>query len=246
MKYIIKLLHDMKPKHSCGYDNLSPYIIKRLPFDMCKALVHIFNLSLKQGEFISKFKIGKVIPIYKKGSKKLMENYRPVCLLPSISKLLEKIMYIRINDFLNKHNFFYKNQFGFRKSSSTEIAAIYLINKITSSLNSKMSAAAVFLDMSKAFDCIDHSILLYKLQHYGIRGTAIEWLESYFQNREISVTFANEMSSDKNFVRCGAPQGSILAPLLYLIYVNDMYRCTNETTPVLFADDTALLSFANF
>ena len=106
MTEVNELLHEMKPKHSCGYDNLSPYIIKTLPNKLRQALVHIFNLSLKNGEFISKFKIGKVIPIYKDGSKKLMENYRPVCLLPSVSKLLEKIMYNRVNDFLCKRNFF--------------------------------------------------------------------------------------------------------------------------------------------
>ena len=228
----------MKPKHSFGHDGLSSFVVKKLPYNMCQALVHIFNLSLKKGEFISKFKIGKIIPIYKKGNKKLQENYRPICLLPTLSKLLEKIMYKRVNDFLIKNNFFYKNQFGFRKSSSTELAAIYLMNKLTSALNSKMNAAAVFLDMSKAFDCIDQTILLSKLQHYGIRGIALQWFRSYFSGRKQRVYFGNEFSSSINDVNYGAPQGSVLAPLLYLIYVNDMHLCVNQTTPVLFADDT--------
>ena len=139
--------------------------------------------------------------------------------------------------------FFYENQFGFRKNSSTEHAAMFLVNKVTTALNDKKCAGAVFLDMSKAFDCVDHSILLNKLDHFGIRGVALKWFESYFRDRKQITTFSDVISTNINEIKCGAPQGSILAPLLYLIYVNDLSKCTKKTTSILFADDTTLVSF---
>ena len=156
-------------------------MIKYTPKTILKALSHVFNLSLAQGTFISSFKTAKVIPIYKKGDSKIIQNYRPVSLLSCFSKILEKVVYLRLNNFLETNNFFYSCQFGFRENYSTELAASFLVSKLTSAIESKELTMGIFLDLSKAFDCINHQILLSKLYHSDIRGIAHSWFSSYLK-----------------------------------------------------------------
>lgn len=206
----------------------------------------IYNACISTGIFPDKLKIAKIIPLFKKDSKKTMGNYRPISLLPSISKIFEKIMFRNISQYLEKHEILSNNQNGFRKGRSTSSTIHNCIQKITDALDKKDHLLGVFCDLSKAFDCVDHTILLMKLDHYGIRGTSLQFMESYISKR----TQVTQISSMKNNVEsvyisstkeisCGVPQGSILGPLLFSIYINDLPFLIENTE--LFADDTSLI-----
>ena len=181
---IIKIVKSFKSKKSSGYDGISMKLLKQIIYCIAPPLEYIFNLSLSNGICPNVFKIAKVIPIHKKDDQKNVTNYRPISLLPSISKVLEKIMYKRLNSFLLVNNILNSSQFGFRKNFSTELAIIQLLDKIIDSLSRKEHIIAIFMDLSKAFDTIDHNILLYKLKNYGIRGIALSWFKSYLSDRQ--------------------------------------------------------------
>ena len=174
---IKKLISNLQPKKSIGIDEIPPTILKSTPDNILIALTHVFNFSLAGGEFISDFKTAKVAPIHKKVSVTNVCNYRPISLLCSMSKILEKqkLIYNRVVLFLKKQNFFYKYQFGFRKNHSTSHATSLLIENIAEAFENKEHVLGVFLDLSKAFDTIYHKILLSKLWHCGIRGVAHDW-----------------------------------------------------------------------
>ena len=163
----------------------------------------------------------------------LFKNYRPVSLLCVLSKVFEKVMYDRIITFLENFKILNENQFGFRKNKYTYMALITLVEKITQALEEGDYVVGIFLDFSKAFDTVDHEILLGKLEHYGIRGCALSWFKSYLSNRQQFVTY-NECKSEKQYIRCGVPQGSILGPLFFLIYFNDLCSTCVNTMPLLF------------
>ena len=184
-------------------------------------------------------KIAKVIPIHKKGEKDDVNNYRPISLLTSISKILERIVYIRTERFLKTCDIFSKFQFGFRENHSTTHALLTLIDKVTHALDTFSHTIGIFLDFSKAFDTINHEILLAKLSHYGIRGKALEWFTSYLSNRSQFV-HVNGFNSQKKTITCGVPQGSLLGPLLFVIYINDFHRSSEKLSFILFADDSNL------
>ena len=166
-------------------------------------------------------------------------NYRPVSLLCILSKVFEKVMYTRLLDFLEKQKVLFQYQFGFRKKHSSYMAVMLLVDKIIKCLEDGEFVIGVFLDFSKAFDTVDHEILLTKLYHYGIRGSALDWFRSYLSDRKQYVTY-NGVASASKAIKCGVPQGSILGPLLFLIYINDLAKVCTHTCSVLFADDTNL------
>ena len=184
-------------------------------------------------------KIAKVIPLFKKGDKLEISNYRPISLLPSFAKLLERIIYVRMIAFLKKFNIFSSSQFGFREQHSTVHALMSFVGKVAHAIDKSLHTIGIILDLSKAFDTINHDILLHKLSHYGVRGKALEWFRSYLTNRKQYV-FLNEHASDLRHINCGVPQGSILGPLLFILYINDFYRSSQVLSFILFADDTNL------
>ena len=192
--------------------DLNSSILKSSPNNVLVALSHIFNPSFSTGRFIDEFKMAKVFPVFKKGDSHVLNNYRPISLLSSMSKILEKIMYRRLNGFLNHHNFFYDFQFGFRKKYSTSDAITCMIDKITRAFDRKELILAFFLDLSKAFDSINHSIWLQKLNHFGIRSNALSWFDSYLNGRTQKVVLSKVVSSNTNKISMGVPQGSILGP----------------------------------
>ena len=202
-------------------------------------LCAIINLSLSEGVFPSLLKEANICPIFKKGDKFKCENYRPISLLSNVSKIFERIMYNRLENFLNETSQLYELQFGFRKRYSTNHALLSITEKIRESMDNKLFSCGVFIDLEKAFDTVNHDILLGKLEYYGIRGIANLWFKSYLSNRSQSVIINGECSS-KEIITCGVPQGSILGPLLFLLYINDMYLSVNSSTVYHFADDTNL------
>ena len=177
--------------------------------------MYLINLSLTTGVFPDKLKVAKVIPIYKAENRENFSNYRPISLLTNFSKIFERVMYKRLITFVEQYEILYCYQFGFRKNHSTSMALIHLVNKITSAIDRKETTAGVFLDLSKAFDTIDHDILFDKLEHYGISGIALTWIKSYFFERKQFVEF-NQTCSSEQTIKCGVPQGSILGPLIVL------------------------------
>ena len=222
-----------------GYDKISASILKFISEDIVHPLVYLCNLSLEQGVFPKELKLANVLPLYKSDDPLMFNNYRPVSLLCVLSKVFESIMYPRLIGRLENCKILLNNQFGFRKLHSSYMALMVLMNNLISSLEKGENVVGVFLDFSKAFDTVDHLILLTKLEHYGIRGNALAWFRSYLTDHEQFVTYNGAASSIKS-VSCGVPQGSILGPLLFLVYINDLCNACNSTLPILFADDTNL------
>ena len=200
---------------AAGYDEINTSLLKHISSVITEPLKYLSNLSLSEGVFPTELKLANVIPLYKSDDAFVFNNYRPVSLLCVISKVFERIMYNRLIDFLETYAILNNSQFWFRKMHSTYMALMTLMNRLITSLENDEYVLGIYLDFSKAFDTVDHVILLKKLAHYGIRGTALKWFESYLSNREQYVTY-NGISSSKQRIKCGVPQGSILGPLLFL------------------------------
>ena len=204
----------------------------------------IFNCIIKTGNYPKCLKVACVTPLFKSGNKDNVSSYRPISCLPSLKIVIEKLLHCRLVDFLNVNNILCKEQFGFRSGLGKMDAVTNLLDHIYESMNSEKYFGAVSLDLSKAFDTVDHSILLKKLSHYGMRGTAFSLLESYLKDRYQYVS-VNGFVSDQLPVTLGVPQGSVLGPLLFLLYVNDIPLVPKKSLVTIYADDI-ILYFSDF
>ena len=230
--------------NATGFDEISAVYLKMSLSSIASPLVYICNMSLSEGVFPTQLKMANVVPLYKCVDPMMFNHYRPVSLLCTLSKVFEKVMYNRLIKFLQKFSVLYEYQFGFRRKRSTHLALITLIDQLTQAIENGEYVIGVFLDFSKAFDTVDHKILLDKLYHYGVRGCAHKWFTSYLTGREQFVTY-NGVKSHNQFIKCGVPQGSILGPLLFLLYINDLASVCQYTFPILFADDSNLFIGGN-
>ena len=200
---------------NAGCDSFSPNVIKSIIKDIALTLCDIFNKPLLTGCFPDKLKVAKVIPFYKGDNKRLLNNYRSISFLPAFSKILERLMNKRLLDVLNKNEILVKNQFGFREKHSTYMAILDLVDKICHKIDSKNYSMGIFIDLSKAFDTINHKILIDKLEYYGIRGVELQWFISYLSKRSQHVQIG-DICSNYLHLTCGVPQGSILGTYFFM------------------------------
>ena len=237
---VCKLISSFKINKSLGPNSVPQQILSLVKNEISESLTTLINMSFSSGVYPNKLKIAEIIPVHKSGSKLEVNNYRPISLLSNINKIFEKLIYERVYSFLTEQNSFYELQFGFRNKHSTAHALFSLTEQIRKALDNNSFACGIFIDLKKAFDTVDHTILLSKLKHYGISGTANKWLSSYLTDRQQYVTI-NGFQSDKRSIKIGVPQGSVLGPLLFLIYINDLNKAISFSSVHHFADDTNLL-----
>ncbi|XP_057314221.1 uncharacterized protein LOC130655476 [Hydractinia symbiolongicarpus] len=231
--------HSLQINKSPGFDQISSNVLKNCFNELKSPLLHIFNSSLITGIVPKKLKIARVVPVLKAGEVCKVSNYRPISILPCFSKILERIMYNRVYSFLNNNDILYNKQFGFQAGHSTDHAIIQLSQEIFQAFDENKFTIGVFIDLSKAFDTVNHEILLEKLKNYGIRNTYLAWFNNYLFERKQYISY-DEGNTNYRIITCGVPQGSILGPLLFLIYINDIFRASSVLNSILFADDTNL------
>ena len=233
---VISIIKNLKVS-SPGWDSISAVVVKATYACFIEPLTHILNLSIMHGVFPSELKLAKVFPLYKANDPMLFSNYRPVSVLPVFSKIYERVMYNQLLSFTNKHKLLYSYQFGFRMNHAPELALLCLVDKISDALDNGEYVLGLFLDFSKAFDTVNHDILFAKLEFLGIRGVCLQWFISYLNTREQYVVYDDTVSSRQR-ITCGVPQGSILGPLLFLLYINDLANASDVIFSLLFADDS--------
>ena len=239
---VYKELIHLKNNKSPGPDDFTPKLIKSVATYLHLPLTILYNKSIETATFPNDLKIAKVIPLFKKNCRYKPENYRPISLLNCFGKIMERLVYNQMIKFIEKHNILYKHQYGFRKKYSTTLALINIVDKVKQTLDDGMYSIGIFLDIKKAFDSICHEILLKKLDHYGFRGHVNSFLKSYLSNRQ-QFTEINNTRSETEAINCGVPQGSILGPLLFLLFVNDIQYVLQDTDLRLFADDTSIFLY---
>ena len=229
---------------SAGHDEFPTFVGKLCVDSYIEPLTFLINYSLKTGVFPSELKLARMVPIFKAGDSSALTNYRPISVLTFFAKVFEKIVYNKLLNFISDNNILYDHQYGFRKGRSTQQAIITLVDKITKSQDIGDIVITLLIDLKKAFDTIDHRILLRKLYSYGIRGSMLKWMESYLTDRSQYVVIDGKVSQTRG-IKCGVPQGSILGPLLFIISVNDICNVSPMLFKILYADDTCVLISGN-
>ena len=236
---VLKHLKHLKRKCAVGLDDIPSSFLKDTAYVIAKPLTHIINCSLRNGTVPDSFKHAKVTPIFKSGAQDILDNYRPISVLPTVSNVLESCVHNQLMEHLENHNLLSSCQFGFRKNRSTEHASVYFTDKIRKAMDSGLFTGAIYIDLSKAFDTISHSTLIDKLPDFGITGISQDWFSNYLFGRYQLVTYKGQQSSLEP-IFCGVPQGSILGPLLFLLHFNDVTTALSNCQIVKYADDTVI------
>jgi hypothetical protein len=237
--FVIEQLKTLSSSKSTGLDGLSARFLKLSADVVAESITKILNLSLQTGIYPKQFKLAKVTPIFKKGLKHDVNNYRPISILPIMSKIIERHVSNQIKQYLKAHNLLHERQSGFRSNHSCETALTAMVDDWIMAIDNNQFSGTVFLDLSKAFDLIDHELLLSKLSAYKFHENSIKWFQSYLGGRTQKVSVANVLSESKS-ISCGVPQGSVLGPLLFIIFINDMPLSTQHSTTNMFADDSSI------
>ena len=232
---VIKLLKDINPSKATGPDSIPGKLLKEAAAELAPTLTCIFQASIDQGRIPTDWKSAKIAPVYKKGDRSQPSNYRPISLTSICCKIIEHIIHSSVITHLENHSILTDYQHGFRKRRSTETQLILTIQDLVSNLNSGEQTDAILLDFSKAFDKVPHKRLLLKLHHYGVRGTILDWIRDFLSDRTQEVVL-DGTTSTRCSVSSGVPQGTVLGPLLFLVYINDMPSCI-QSPARLFADD---------
>jgi Reverse transcriptase (RNA-dependent DNA polymerase) len=235
--HVCDIIKALNGKNSLDIDEISTKLLKAVAKEISVPLAHTFNLSLSAGIFPERLKTSRVVPIHKGGDRACIDNYRPISLISSFSKILEKVVAVSLVNHLDFNNLLYSHQYGFQRNKSTEHNLLQATSYIYNALNNGEFCLGVFLDLRKAFDVCSHEILLLKLEKLGVKGKELAWFKSYLSNRTQVVDINGSVSSKKN-INISVLQGSILGPILFLCYINDLYKCTNLFS-LLFADDNA-------
>ena len=236
---VLIVLKNIEPTKASGIDNISGRFLKDAAPVLAKPITQLCNLSIKLSSFPTRCKIAKLKPIYKKGCKTDPQNYRPISLLPLVSKVFEKIIHDQTQNYLSKNKILCKFQSGFRSSYSTNSCLVYLTNMISEGFDTGLHTGMILIDLQKAFDTIDHNLLLEKMIYLGFSESTIQWFKCYLSKRTFIVNI-NDKFSQLGHVTCGVPQGSILGPILFLLYVNDMPQAIKSKL-LLYAEDSCVL-----
>ena len=236
---VLKFLSTIDINKATGTDMIGPRLLKFAAPFIADEVTYICNHSISNSIFPSKWKEAKVAPLHKNGPREEVNNYRPISILPVLSKVLEKHVHESLSDYLHQHKLLHKTQSGFRAQHSCETALVNMIDLWLNAIDNGQMIGVVLVDFKKAFDLVDHQILINKLEMYGIKDQALGWFKTYLTNRKQQVTI-NNSKSDFKHISCGVPQGSILGPLLFLLFINDLPLYTNNVFTDLYADDTTL------